>query len=153
MRPIKQVYVPAVDSTTTDDNAMETEGADTEGVEEVMEVEEEPVEEPVEEEEYVDESIEATIARELAELRSAKPTRSGWTSNSKGGGGRDSKAGGGQSGGPKQPKVKVVRQRFESLDTKTECVVFIAFKYPYDPVEITERIVMDLQETGISRTK
>lgn len=108
-------------------------------------METEEVEVEVEEESEEDESIEASIARELALLKQARPNRKEWSQTKN----REPST----STGPKEPRVKRIRNRFESVDTKTECVVFISFDYPYDPVEITEFIIKELQETGISRTK
>lgn len=78
---------------------------------------------------------------------------------------------------------KPIRARFESLKTETECgqsslyyafgvhnsvasssrrarcsrplhvVIFIAFKRPYDPVEIVHAIARDIQRTGTSKTQ
>ncbi|ORY84636.1 hypothetical protein BCR35DRAFT_351747 [Leucosporidium creatinivorum] len=78
-----------------------------------------------------DESIEASIARELAELQSA---------------GKKRKAP--QPGKPKGPKP-----RFQSVETSTECMLFIATAWPYDPVELTEAIVREIQETAVSHTR
>lgn len=101
------------------------------------------VEEEVEED--LDESIEASIARELAQLKAARPARKDWNDRN----GRDAS----KDTGPPKPKVKTIRRRFESIEVKIECVIFIAFQWPYDPLEITERIVMELQATGQLRTK
>lgn len=79
-----------------------------------MEVVEGPVEPEPEAEEDLDESIEASIARELAELKAVRPMR-----RMDYGKGRDSK--------PKGPKdenavrVRVARPRFECVETKVEC--------------------------------
>ncbi|GAA5891575.1 hypothetical protein JCM6882_004514 [Rhodosporidiobolus microsporus] len=83
-----------------------------------------------------EDDIEASIARELAELaetggRKAAPA----------------KVKGGDKGKEKQ------RPRFQSIATDTECLVFIATAWPYDPVELVEAIVSEVQETGVSRTQ
>lgn len=100
-----------------------------------------------------DESIEASIARELEELKSA---------GKKGKGKADGK--------PKGPKP-----RFQGVETNTECrepcrplrlcycallltadpstVLFIAVSWPYDPVELVETIVRDIQDTAVGHTR
>ena len=62
-----------------------------------------------EEDEEEDQSIEASIARELAALRSARPSRKKWGAD------------GDKSAGVTKPKVKGPKPRFQSLETHTEC--------------------------------
>ncbi|GAA6007088.1 hypothetical protein JCM10207_001502 [Rhodosporidiobolus poonsookiae] len=45
------------------------------------------------------------------------------------------------------------RPRFQSIQTDTECLCFIATAWPYDPVELTEALVSEVQETGVARTR
>ncbi|KAL8276919.1 hypothetical protein RQP46_010647 [Phenoliferia psychrophenolica] len=100
------------------------------------EPEPEPEDEPEVEEE--DDSIEAQIARELKEMADTKAG----TVNAR----RKARKAGGE-------QVKTVRPRFESLETATDCLIFMSVAWPYDPVELVEAIVMEVQETGISRTR
>ncbi|GAA6017835.1 hypothetical protein JCM11491_004639 [Sporobolomyces phaffii] len=80
--------------------------------------------------------IEASIQKELAALKSGR--------------------------GGSQTKVKIQdkgkgkakeRPRFQNIETATECLCFIAIAWPYDPVELVEAIVSEVQETGQSRTR
>lgn len=87
-----------------------------------------------------DESIEASIARELAALKSAK--------------GRGPKPKKPRTVGPDgQPGPKPPKPRFQSLETKTECLVFIAVGFPYDPLELANAIVEEVRETGNAKTR
>ncbi|GAA6039299.1 hypothetical protein JCM8097_003251 [Rhodosporidiobolus ruineniae] len=68
------------------------------------------------------------------------------------------RAGGGQKmaptkGGADAKGKAKERPRFQSIATDTECLCFIATAWPYDPVELTEAIVAEVQETGIARTR
>ncbi|GAA5957058.1 hypothetical protein JCM3765_005393 [Sporobolomyces pararoseus] len=79
--------------------------------------------------------IEASIQKELAALKSGR-------------GGSQTKV--------KQDKGKgkaKERPRFQNIETGTECLCFIAIAWPYDPVELVEAIVSEVQETGQSRTR
>lgn len=121
-------------------------------------VEEEPTVEPEseEEEEEEDDSIEASIARELAALKEERK--------------------GGKSGTLSEKKRKTGdrkknRPRFQSVKTDCDCrmslilllqihflisflaVCFVATAWPYDPVELTESIVTELQATAVSQTR
>ncbi|GAA5984912.1 hypothetical protein JCM10908_002447 [Rhodotorula pacifica] len=93
--------------------------------------------------------IEASIQRELADLKAG---HGGQVAPSKA---RRSKAGGGGEDQQEQKKVqqRKERPRFQSIKTDTECLCFIATAWPYDPVELTEAIVAEVQETGQSRTR
>lgn len=87
-----------------------------------------------------DESIEASIARELAALKSKAR-----------GGPKPKKA---RTVGPDgQPAPKPPKPRFQSLETKTECLVFIAVGFPYDPLELSNAIVEEVRETGNAKTR
>ncbi|BGP42587.1 hypothetical protein JCM10449v2_006599 [Rhodotorula kratochvilovae] len=85
-----------------------------------------------------DDDIEASIQRELAALKSGR--------------GAGKMAPGKSSAGEDKGKAKE-RPRFQSIATDTECLCFIATAWPYDPVELTEAIVSEVQETGQSRTR
>ncbi|GAA6053588.1 hypothetical protein JCM3770_001540, partial [Rhodotorula araucariae] len=88
-----------------------------------------------------DDDIEASIQRELAALKSGRGA-------GKMAPGRNS------AGADAQGKGKAKeRPRFQSITTDTECLCFIATAWPYDPVELTEAIVSEVQETGQSRTR
>ncbi|GAA5828820.1 hypothetical protein JCM3766R1_003831 [Sporobolomyces carnicolor] len=80
--------------------------------------------------------IEASIRKELAALKSGR--------------------GGSQTKVTVQDKGKgkaKERPRFQNIETGTECLCFIAIAWPYDPVELVEAIVSEVQETGQSRTR
>ncbi|KAK4691510.1 tRNA acetyltransferase TAN1, partial [Phenoliferia sp. Uapishka_3] len=98
-----------------------------------------PVAEESSDSEDEDESIEDQIARELREMAQVK---AGTITAHK----KAKKVEG-------SPKVKRVRPRFESLVTNTDCLVFMSIAWPYDPVELAEAMVMEVQETGVSRTR
>ncbi|GAA5929557.1 putative tRNA acetyltransferase [Sporobolomyces koalae] len=83
-----------------------------------------------------DEDIEASIQKELAALKSGR-------------GGSQTKVKVDDKG---KGKVKE-RPRFQNIETGTECLCFIATAWPYDPVELVEAIVSEVQETGQSRTR
>ncbi|GAA5938141.1 hypothetical protein JCM3775_005355 [Rhodotorula graminis] len=92
-----------------------------------------------------DDDIEASIQRELAALKSGR-------GSGKMAPGRT--AAGGAPGADGQDKGKnKERPRFQSIATDTECLCFIATAWPYDPVELTEALVAEVQETGQSRTR
>ncbi|KPV73897.1 uncharacterized protein RHOBADRAFT_54485 [Rhodotorula graminis WP1] len=92
-----------------------------------------------------DDDIEASIQRELAALKSGR-------GSGKMAPGRT--AAGGAPGADGQDKGKSKeRPRFQSIATDTECLCFIATAWPYDPVELTEALVAEVQETGQSRTR
>ncbi|KAM0746741.1 hypothetical protein T439DRAFT_329440 [Meredithblackwellia eburnea MCA 4105] len=107
--------------------------------------EEEQAPPPVDEEDDEDESIEAQIARELKEM---KELQAGSQKKEKRQQNRQL-----NSNGKPLARVKRVKPRFESLETHTECVVFISIQWPYDPVELTHAIVKDVIETGVARTR
>ncbi|GAA5995922.1 putative tRNA acetyltransferase [Rhodotorula paludigena] len=87
-----------------------------------------------------DEDIEASIERELAALKAGR--------------GSGKMAPGSSKAGAADAKGKgKERPRFQSIQTDTECLCFIATAWPYDPVELTEAIVSEVQETGQSRTR
>ncbi|BGP50767.1 hypothetical protein JCM10450v2_006693 [Rhodotorula kratochvilovae] len=88
-----------------------------------------------------DDDIEASIQRELAALKSGRGA--GKMAPGKSSAGADAQGKG---------KAKE-RPRFQSIATDTECLCFIATAWPYDPVELTEAIVSEVQETGQSRTR
>lgn len=99
--------------------------------------------------------IEASIQKELAALKSGR-------------GGSGTKVAAPDKGKGKAKE----RPRFQNIETGTECrelarctcssseinvprvsVCFIAIAWPYDPVELVEAIVSEVQETGQSRTR
>ncbi|GAA5973146.1 hypothetical protein JCM11641_006292 [Rhodosporidiobolus odoratus] len=84
-----------------------------------------------------EDDLEASIKRELEALK-------------QGGGGRKTAPSG--RGGDGKGKQKE-RPRFQSIQTDTECLVFIATAWPYDPVELTEAIISDVMATGNARTR
>lgn len=128
-----------------------------------------PVQPVVEDESEDDEDddIEASIEKELAALKSG---RGGSQSKVK----KDAAGGGGGDKGKGKAKE---RPRFMNIETGTECrkhhifsrlqtnenvkltslllplVCFIATAWPYDPVELVEALVSEVQETGQSRTR
>ncbi|GAA5928362.1 hypothetical protein JCM1841_003541 [Sporobolomyces salmonicolor] len=85
-----------------------------------------------------DDDIEASIQKELAALKAGRGGTGVTKTASK-----DDKGKG---------KAKE-RPRFQSIETGTECLCFIATAWPYDPVELVEAIVSEVQETGQSRTR
>ncbi|KAM0791727.1 hypothetical protein ACM66B_003996 [Microbotryomycetes sp. NB124-2] len=89
--------------------------------------------------EDLDESLEASIERELAQLK-ANNTNS---RHRKGQAGNDDS----------KPKGKREKLKFESIETDTECVVYIATRWPYDPVELTHAVVQHVKATGMSQTR
>ncbi|GAA5873616.1 hypothetical protein JCM3774_004992 [Rhodotorula dairenensis] len=96
--------------------------------------------------------IEASIQKELAALKAG---HGGQVAPAKA---RRSKSGvitggGGDGVADKDKKARKERPRFQSIQTDTECLCFIATAWPYDPVELTEAIISELQETGQSRTR
>ncbi|GAA5898167.1 putative tRNA acetyltransferase [Sporobolomyces salmoneus] len=80
--------------------------------------------------------IEASIQKELAALKSGR-------------GGSGTKVAAPDKGKGKAKE----RPRFQNIETGTECLCFIAIAWPYDPVELVEAIVSEVQETGQSRTR
>ncbi|GAA5838698.1 hypothetical protein JCM5353_000858 [Sporobolomyces roseus] len=90
-----------------------------------------------------DDDIEASIEKELAALKSG---RGGSQSKVK----KDAAGGGGGDKGKGKAKE---RPRFMNIETGTECLCFIATAWPYDPVELVEALVSEVQETGQSRTR
>ncbi|KAJ8292497.1 THUMP domain-containing protein 1 [Rhodotorula toruloides] len=93
---------------------------------------------PVDSDDDGDDDIEASIEKELAALkagRGAKGLVKKEAADAKGKG-----------------KAKE-RPRFQSIQTDTECLCFIATAWPHDPVELTEAIVSEVQETGQARTR
>ncbi|BGP19124.1 hypothetical protein JCM10213_005635 [Rhodosporidiobolus nylandii] len=116
-----------------EDEAMEAEG------EEKPAVEAAPEPPAAEEEEDDEDDIEAAMEKEMAALKAG------------GGGGRGTappkKASADAKGKQKE------RPRFQSIQTDTECLCFIATAWPYDPVELTEAIVKQVQDTGVSQTR
>ncbi|KAI5474849.1 THUMP domain protein [Pseudohyphozyma bogoriensis] len=78
--------------------------------------------------------IETAIAKELEQLQSSTK--------------KQKKSEGGDKG-----KAKTQKHRFLSCDTNTECLIFMSLAWPYDPVEIVEEIVKNLQATGVSTTR
>ncbi|GAA5965809.1 hypothetical protein JCM8115_003011 [Rhodotorula mucilaginosa] len=92
--------------------------------------------------------IEASIQKELAGLRAG---HGGQVAPAKA---RRSKTGNGRDDKDKdKQQQRQERPRFQSIQTDTECLCFIATAWPYDPVELTEAIIAEVQETGQSRTR
>ncbi|GAA5869037.1 hypothetical protein JCM1840_000449 [Sporobolomyces johnsonii] len=85
-----------------------------------------------------DDDIEASIQKELAALKAGR------------GGTVVTKAASKDDKGKGKAKE---RPRFQSIETGTECLCFIATAWPYDPVELVEALVSEVQETGQSRTR
>ncbi|GAA5913412.1 hypothetical protein JCM5296_000906 [Sporobolomyces johnsonii] len=85
-----------------------------------------------------DDDIEASIQKELAALKAGRGGTGVTKATLK-----DDKGKG---------KAKE-RPRFQSIETGTECLCFIATAWPYDPVELVEALVSEVQETGQSRTR
>lgn len=118
-----------------------------------------------------DEDIEASIERELAALKAGRGSGKMAPGRSTAGGSGGAATTEGQDKGKNKE-----RPRFQSIATDTECrasllsrvlrrtggtcaddpsgaVCFIATAWPYDPVELTEALVAEVQETGQSRTR
>ncbi|TNY18305.1 hypothetical protein DMC30DRAFT_355713 [Rhodotorula diobovata] len=95
-----------------------------------------------------DEDIEASIERELAALKAGRGSGKMAPGRSTAGGSGGAATTEGQDKGKNKE-----RPRFQSIATDTECLCFIATAWPYDPVELTEALVAEVQETGQSRTR
>ncbi|BGP26850.1 THUMP domain protein [Rhodotorula toruloides] len=93
---------------------------------------------PIDSDDDDDEDIEASIERELAALKAGRGAQ-----------GLVKK----ESAGAKDKGKAKERPRFQSIQTDTECLCFIATAWPHDPVELTEAIVSEVQETGQARTR
>ncbi|KAK4054995.1 hypothetical protein OIO90_003336 [Microbotryomycetes sp. JL221] len=77
-----------------------------------------------------DDSIEALIEKELQQLKRQQPTSSS-----------------------QQQQRRRIKPKFESVQTDTDCLLFVTTRWPYDPVELCHEMVKHVQHTGQSQTR